>query len=182
MKKEKIQKSQGFTIVEMLVSTAIFLIVLTITTSLFLINVRTQRYLLASVNASENISYAIEVMGREIRTGKNFYSGNNYLSFLNAKKEKVTYSLSDHKIKREVMGDQSEILISEDKKMSKQSEFLTSDDIEVMDLNFIVFGNSADDSLQTRVTILLKASTQAGNQKLITNLETTLSSRQLEVQ
>ncbi len=167
MKKEGIQKSQGFTIIEMLVSTTIFLIVLTITTSLFLVNVRTQRYLLASVNASENISYAIEVMGREIRTGKNFSLNNNSLSFLNTKNETVKYSLINDRVKREVGG---------------QSEFLTSEDIEVMDLNFIVSGNSASDSLQTRVTILLKVKTKAGNQSLITNLETTLSSRQLEVQ
>jgi prepilin-type N-terminal cleavage/methylation domain-containing protein len=168
MKKGGIQKSQGFTMVEMLVSTAIFLIVLTITTSLFLVNVRTQRYLLASVNASENISYAIEVMGREIRTGKNFSLNNNSLSFLNTKNETVKYSLSnDGRIQREVGG---------------QSEFLTSEDIEVADLNFVVSGNSASDSLQTRVTILLEVKTKAGNQDLITNLETTLSSRQLEVQ
>jgi len=167
MKKEGIQKSQGFTIVEMLVSTAIFLIVLTITTSLFLVNVRTQRYLLASVNASENISYAIEVMGREIRTGKNFSSSNNSLSFLNTKNETVKYSLINDRVKREVGG---------------QSEFLTSENIEVTNLNFRVLGNSPDDSLQTRVTILLEVKTKAGNQNLITNLETTLSSRQLEIQ
>ncbi len=167
MKKGKLQKSQGFTMVEMLVSTTIFLIVLTITTSLFLVNVRTQRYLLASVNASENISYAIEVMGREIRTGKNFSSSGNSLIFYNEKNEKVTYSLINDRIKREVSGG--------------QSEFLTSEDIEVMDLSFIVSGEGAD-NLQTRVTILLKVSTRAGNQQLITNLETTLSSRQLEVQ
>ncbi|HRU35778.1 MAG TPA: prepilin-type N-terminal cleavage/methylation domain-containing protein [Candidatus Paceibacterota bacterium] len=167
MKKMGIQKSQGFTIVEMLVSTAIFLIVLTITTSLFLVNVRTQRYLLASVNASENISYAIEVMGREIRTGKNFSSSNNSLSFLNTKNETVKYSLINDRVKREVGG---------------QSEFLTSENIEVTNLNFRVLGNSPDDSLQTRVTILLEVKTKAGNQNLITNLETTLSSRQLEIQ
>ena len=167
MKKMGIQKSQGFTIVEMLVSTAIFLIVLTITTSLFLVNVRTQRYLLASVNASENISYAIEVMCREIRTGKNFSSSNNSLSFLNTKNETVKYSLINDRVKREVGG---------------QSEFLTSENIEVTNLNFRVLGNSPDDSLQTRVTILLEVKTKAGNQNLITNLETTLSSRQLEIQ
>jgi prepilin-type N-terminal cleavage/methylation domain-containing protein len=65
MKKGGIQKSQGFTMVEMLVSTAIFLIVLTITTSLFLVHVRTQRNLIFQLR-SEKISYSIEVMGREL--------------------------------------------------------------------------------------------------------------------
>ncbi len=74
MKKNDCQTKNGFTMVETLVASALFLTVLTITTSTFLISLRTQRFLLASVNATENISYALEVMGREIRMGKSFFS------------------------------------------------------------------------------------------------------------
>ena len=71
MKKIFLKNNQGFTIIEMLVATTLFLIVISITTSIFMINIRTQRYLLASVNASEEISYALEkVWGRYAVTPK----------------------------------------------------------------------------------------------------------------
>jgi|YelNatPaOPRAMG01_1025707.scaffolds.fasta_scaffold21176_7 prepilin-type N-terminal cleavage/methylation domain-containing protein len=163
------EQNSGFTIVEMLVATAIFLTVIGITTGTFLVSLRTQSYLLASVNATENISYALEVMSREIRMGKDFFSPTeDTLNFLNIDDKAVVYRLNSDtlQIERSIGG----------------GEFraLTSPDVRVLDLKFIINGAARDDNQQVKVTILAKIAGYAGRRQIETYLETTVSSRQPE--
>jgi len=167
MKKNRQGYSMGFTMIEMLVASAIFLTVISITTATFLINIRTQRYLLASINGTENISYALEVMGREIRMGKNFFSpSDDSLSFLNTKNQAIIYRLNNEQIERSIAG--------------QPFRSLTSPDVRVINLRFLIRGDKRDDGEQVRVIVLLKIASYAGIRQLETNLETTLSSRQPE--
>lgn len=170
MKKNDCQTKNGFTMVETLVASALFLTVLAITTSTFLISLRTQRFLLASVNATENISYALEVMGREIRMGKSFFSPTtdvlNFLIMKDGVDKAVVYRLNNYQIERSIGGGP---FIA-----------LTSPDVRIMDLTFLTQGNERGDGQQVRVTILLRIASYAGAKQLETNLETTISSRQPE--
>ncbi|HOK20876.1 MAG TPA: prepilin-type N-terminal cleavage/methylation domain-containing protein [Candidatus Paceibacterota bacterium] len=170
MKRKNNKIQNGFTMVETLVASTLFLIVLTITTSTFLLSLRTQRFLLASVNATENISYALEVMGREIRMGKEFFSPTadtlNFLLTKDGAEKAVVYRLNNYQIERSIGGG--------------PFVALTSPDVRVMDLTFLPQGTARGDGKQARITVLLRIASYAGGKQLETNLETTLSSRQPE--
>jgi len=64
---------QGFTLIEMIVSVAIFSIVATITVGALLILIGTNQQLQTEQNIMTNLSFALDSMTREIRTGTNYY-------------------------------------------------------------------------------------------------------------
>jgi prepilin-type N-terminal cleavage/methylation domain-containing protein len=64
---------QGFTLIEMIVSVAIFSIVATITVGALLILISTNQQLQTEQNIMTNLSFALDSMTREIRTGTNYY-------------------------------------------------------------------------------------------------------------
>jgi prepilin-type N-terminal cleavage/methylation domain-containing protein len=60
----------GFTLVEAMVTVAIFAILMVSATDIFLSIVRSQRNTLSSKNAQEAVNYALEVMSKELRMAK----------------------------------------------------------------------------------------------------------------
>lgn len=70
-------KLSGFTLVEAMVTVAIFAILMVSATDIFLSIVRSQRNTLSSKNAQEAVNYALEVMSKELRMAKvdNGYCG-----------------------------------------------------------------------------------------------------------
>jgi prepilin-type N-terminal cleavage/methylation domain-containing protein len=70
-------KLSGFTLVEAMVSVAIFAILMVSATDIFLSIVRSQRNTLSSKNAQEAVNYALEIMSKELRMAKvdNGYCG-----------------------------------------------------------------------------------------------------------
>jgi len=63
-------KLSGFTLVEAMVSVAIFAILMVSATDIFLSIVRSQRNTLSSKNAQEAVNYALEIMSKELRMAK----------------------------------------------------------------------------------------------------------------
>ncbi|MGB9848014.1 MAG: PilW family protein [Minisyncoccia bacterium] len=168
MRKKQLQ-SKGFTLIEILVATAIFLTIISITTATFLTSLRTQRYLLASINGTANLAYALEVMGREIRMGKSFFvPTEDTINFLNVNNDAIVYRLNPdtQQIERSIGGG--------------PFKTLTSPDVRVLSLRFIIKGNERNDGQQVKVTILLKVASYAGRRQIESNIQTTISSRQPE--
>ncbi|MCX8015828.1 MAG: prepilin-type N-terminal cleavage/methylation domain-containing protein [Patescibacteria group bacterium] len=168
MKKNNPQLT-GFTLIEILVATAVFLTVISITTATFLTSLRTQRYLLASINGTANLAYALEVMGREIRMGKSFFAPTeDTLNFLNVDNDAIVYRLNSvtQQIERSIGGG--------------PFKTLTSPDVRVLSLRFIISGAERQDGQQVKVTILLKVASYAGRRQIESNIQTTISSRQPE--
>jgi len=89
---------RGFTIVELLVSIAIFSLVTSFGVTVFVRSLRAQRSVVALISANDNASLAIEAVAREIRRGRDF-SGDNgadssdskTLRFFNAEQHEVIY-------------------------------------------------------------------------------------------
>ncbi len=164
---------RGFTLVELLVAMGIFVIVITIVSSIFIRNLRTQQSIVALIAANDSASLALEQMAREMRTGKSFYGGNpqavplSEISFINAHNESVNYKLEGQAIKRQVdTGDFYPI---------------TAESVKVENLKFIVDGNtfSPPDHKPTKITIILSVRPKGGNiEAAVTNLQTTVTSRQ----
>ena len=63
-------KRLGFTLIEAMVSVAIFAILMTSAIDIFLSIIKSQRNTLSSKNAQEAVNYALEIMSKELRMAK----------------------------------------------------------------------------------------------------------------
>jgi prepilin-type N-terminal cleavage/methylation domain-containing protein len=148
--------NKGFTLLEVIVATAIFSMAVSSISALFMVAVRTQRNVLAQQDLIDNTRYALEHMSRQIRmarrdeskkcvgeAGYTFTAGGSSLKFVDYRGDCLTYDVEDGKIRL---------------KLNKENPVdLTSDDIRVNSLNFEVIGRWAYDVEQPRVIIYLDA-------------------------
>lgn len=67
------KQNQGFTLIEMIVSLGIFSIVVTTAVGAMLILISTNQQLQSEQNVMTNLSFALDTMTREIRTGYSYY-------------------------------------------------------------------------------------------------------------
>ncbi len=167
--KKILSQQFGFTIIEITVATSVFLALISITTATFLTSLKTQRHLLASINGTANIAYTLEMMSREIRMGKDFFSPTpDTINFLNFENKVIIYRLNPdtEQIERSIAG--------------KSFQPLTSPDVRVISLRFIINGAERGDEQQVKVTIVLKIAAYAGQKQIENIIQTTVSSRQPE--
>lgn len=163
MKSARQNNRKGFTIIELLVAMTVFLIVVAITSGIFIRTIRTQRIITNMSTSLNNATLALEQIAREARTGYMFYSPDEAtLRFYNAQGEYIEYSLDTDpqtdrgQIQRgTVGGDRSPI---------------TSERTDVDRLHFEI-KDGADPAL---VTVAVRASVE-GNIKV--DLQTSVSSR-----
>ncbi len=73
MKSPTINHQAGFTLIEMIVSLAVFLVVITISVGALLMLIGTNEQLQAEQSVMTNLSFALDSMTREIRTGSHYY-------------------------------------------------------------------------------------------------------------
>jgi len=79
MFKKSQMQNRGFTLIEMIVSLGIFSIVVTTAVGAMLILISTNQQLQSQQNVMTNLSFALDTMTREIRTGHNYYCVNDNL-------------------------------------------------------------------------------------------------------
>jgi hypothetical protein len=98
----------------------------------------------------DNLSFALETMVRDIRTGSNYCNGlvnctGSSFSFTNESKKIVTYSLSSSSAIQKLMD-------------SVQNDLTDSSSVKITFLNFYAFGTALtpSDTTQARVTIIIK--------------------------
>jgi len=70
-------KQSGFTLIEIIVSLALFSVVITIAVGALLILIASNRQLQNEQSVLSNLSFALDSMTREIRTGSNYYCAAN---------------------------------------------------------------------------------------------------------
>jgi prepilin-type N-terminal cleavage/methylation domain-containing protein len=182
---------KGFTLTELLISIALFSIVVGSIASIFISGLLSQRKTLAEQDILNQISYVLEYMGRAIRMAKkddisfggiirNCLSQNrvNYettptldqISFRNYENQCQRFYLSSEgRIKEEKKSDGSGPVISD--------LFLTSPRLKVNSLKFKVYGERQEDSYQPKVTIFLEV--EESGRKF--QFQTTVSQRDLDV-
>jgi prepilin-type N-terminal cleavage/methylation domain-containing protein len=175
------KKINGFTLVEMLVSLAIFVTIIAIVGGIYTTFVQKQRDQLGMQNVQQDVQNFFDTLEREVRTG---YGDQFALSpaptpslhFFNQGQIEVTYDKSGGKITR--------------KEASGTPVAITSDRTWIQELKFIVPSKSDGTTsvfnggvpyltgMPTRVTVLVKACVDKDEYHCI-SAQTSLSVRQL---
>mgnify|MGYP001603318227 CR=1 FL=1 len=97
-------KKRGFTLLEMIVAIGVFGIISIIAISALLALISSQRNTAAFQNLQDNVRFAVEVIAKEIRTGRNFWSCGslpcNEFQFTNIKGERIRYYLKQMILKQ----------------------------------------------------------------------------------
>ena len=179
---------KGFTLIEVLVSTMIFTIVMVISLGALLSMSESDRKAETLKAVINNLNFSLESMSRNIRTGvyyhcgnsgtltlpQNCSSGDTYLTFLAADSTmgQVVYckgtatacDASGTTILRSINGGQ---LLP-----------ITAPEVNISTLKFFVTGAPAGDNIQPKVTILLRGVVQVSASKTSPfNLETSVTQR-----
>ncbi len=191
----KWQKNKGFTLVEMLVSVAIFtVVVLIIIGALLSINEANHKSQVVRA-VIDNLNLAVESMSRKIRSGSRYHcgvggvisspqdcplltsSGDSYFAFepfggdVNDASDQIIYKLENHQIK-----------VKDPRLDPNNFLSLTAPEIQVDELIFYVEGSDSADQTQPRALIVLKGTAVLKN-KVVTdfNIQTNVSQRLLDV-
>lgn len=180
-------KSKGYTLIEVVVSVAVFGIIVAGPTGLFVLSLRNQNMTLALGETIDNTSHAVEYMSRAIRmarkdaSGVCVSSGYNYenpsgdtsvIRFLNYNGLCQEFSLNDQRILAKTSSDSSSDNLG-------SGSYLTSDDLEITNFQFHLRGESQGDNVQPRVTIVFHIA--KNNDLPGINVQTTVSQRNLDV-
>ncbi len=154
---------QGFTILEMLVATAVFTIVMIMAMESLLNINSAQKKAESFREVSDNLNFTLDVMTREIRTGQSYLSDSTYIAFQNAALENIVYNTQGGQLMRSSDGGATFIPLTDIK-------------IKIDYLNFALLGEAVGDSFQPLVRINLSAS--AGSEQKSAskiNLQTSVS-------
>jgi prepilin-type N-terminal cleavage/methylation domain-containing protein len=180
-------RSSGFTLVELLVTIAIFSILVSLAAGGFVRAIRSEREVSAMMLSESNVSLALEEMAREMRTGYLFCHDTNgndtcgcssfgqaascpMVEFYNANHEKVDYELQHGVLERSATTSSAYV-----------PEPLTSNNVSVTYLKFVIYGNTEGDHWNPRITIAIGAQPNDSTVSWSTvNLETTISARGID--
>lgn len=172
-KKNRIKKEEGFTLVELMVATTVFVVIVISSIGSLLALMGASKDSRGLRFSMDNISFAMESMTRSIRMGVNYYCGDSIPdsldTYLDCSTEgKTLFSfvpqldgkLADKRVsyrlkKRETGVDNYTIQRCVGKVESGCIEIVSSD-IKINKLMFYVSGSNPYDSTQANVYILLK--------------------------
>lgn len=163
------KKEQGFTLIELMVATGLFVTVVTVIISLFIQSTRAERFVARRAAAFDNIAQTVEQIAREARTGYNFPAvidpGGRKVSelrFTNYRGESVVYRMSNNAIEKSTDGGVTFLR-------------LTSESVKISRLDFWVMQEAIGGrDFTPRITILARADTPFQSPF---NLQSTVSAR-----
>jgi prepilin-type N-terminal cleavage/methylation domain-containing protein len=174
--------TRGYTLIELIVSIAIFSVVMLLATSAYLALISYTHQARATSTLMTNLSYAVDQMSREIRTGTNYACGSGgdcvggtSFSFTNDQGHAVTYILADGALARCV--DQSSC-------SAANASPLTDAAVTISNLQFYAKGTGtygAGDKQQPYVVMAVKGSVSAGDRTISFSIETSATQRLIDL-
>ncbi|MDP3901889.1 MAG: type II secretion system protein [bacterium] len=171
----------GFTLIELLVAMTLFVTVLAITSGIFIKSLRSQRTIVSLIAVNNNASLTLEQMAREIRTGICFDTSDSELNFINANRKYVVYRLNLLRDRTGYIERSESDFIPPPDPDPLSFRRITSDDVDVERLRFLLKGESTTDFEQVKITISLRVgSSLAQLRDFFTDIQTTISPRVLD--
>lgn len=169
---------KGFTVVELLMGTSIFLILLGGGVGSLVSSLRIQRMIFAHQGVATELNYVVEYMSRSLRMAQKEGSSAECLTEgsiyeVSENKEKITFTnhLQDNDCQSFKLDSGTLYLVYED---TSEEVAMTSPDIEIENLVFEV-----DQVSQPKVTFVIKAN--SSNLRTPLDIQTTVSARALNV-
>ena len=170
---------KGFTLIELMVSVAIFTVVMMLALSSLLSISAAERKAETLKSVMSNLNFALESMSRTIRNGCNYHcgtsgsgpqncgssgdaggsTGQTYLSLVSVDGNSVAYCLDAGTLKRQITSG----AISTN--CSDTTSFLpmTAPEVSITDLSFYVKGAPVGDGIQPKVTVTLSGNIFIGS-------------------
>lgn len=173
-----LNSNKGFTLMELLVAMTVFLIIVGLSSGIFLQTLRSQRTIVQISESLNNVTLALEQIAREVRTGFDITPDDgstprSELRFVNGQGFRVTYALIDGEdedgVKDALGRCEGAGCLDED-----SFDPITSPEIDISRLNFYVYNPATS---PPRVTTVVAVSDNEGT---TINLQTTVSSRILD--
>src|SRR3972149_4343197 len=167
-------KEGGFTLIELIVSFTIFIALISLTTLTFTQTLQIRRVVSDLSASMNNIAFVTEQMAREIRTGTDFknIADEGTIRFTNANNEQVSYK----KVNNGVNDGIGRCVESCD--ADRDYKVLTSPDVKIDNLKFILKGTERGEGFAPRITIITAV---AGPKGISVPLQTTISARVIDV-
>lgn len=170
---------KGFTLIEILVVLVIFSIMLSAIAAVFISGIKIQRNAVGQEQLLDQLNYAVEYMGKNIRMAKMvynnschsknsfYYLNNGVLQFIDADGNCIKFQLNP-----------TDSMIYKGPKDALGTA-LTSNDVKVTKLLFKIFGDAENSKIaQPRVTVLIEAESKSDSSQKA-RIETTISARNL---
>lgn len=159
MKNSKTQSS-GFTLIELIVSTGLFALVMLLSSGAYLLMIGLSRQAQGIATGIDNLSFAVESMARDIRTGSAYNcggigdcpppSGAGSFSFKNASGASVSYGCSSS------LGACSPSTPGALQETAGNTlSTLTDPLVDISSLTFYTVGTAKNDGQQSHVTIIV---------------------------
>ena len=151
-RKTRFQESgKGYTLVELMVAIGLFSIVMLLASSSYLLMLGINRQTQGITTGINNLSFALGIMTRDIRTGTAYncaFSGDCVLggstfSFIDENGKPITYAHGTQQGQNGQVGD-----------ITKNDEIITDPSVDVKSLVFYTFGTTPGDEYQPRVIII----------------------------
>lgn len=172
------KKQGGYTLIELMVAIGLFAIVMTLASGSYIMMISISRQAQGIASGIDNLSFALETMTRDIRTGSNYscgtalgmgdcIGGGNSFTFKNEKGDTVKYDL-----------DSSAIAIRRTVNNSVESTLTDSSSVVINSLMFYAFGTApVPNTTQARVTIIIKGTVSPDKNPQVFTIETSATMR-----
>jgi prepilin-type N-terminal cleavage/methylation domain-containing protein len=157
------QKKRGYTLIELVVALGLFSFVMTLSSGAYLMMIGMNRQAQAVATGIDDLSFALEMMTRDMRTGSAYSCGpslglgscptvpSQSFSFRNKSGAQISYTVAGGVLQRTVN--------------NAQVSTLTGSSVTISNIAFYVSGTVPGDSEQPHVSIIITGTVAAGPNK-----------------
>ena len=175
IKNKKSKYKKGFTLIELMVATSIFVIIMLSSMGALFMLIDSSKNSRALRSAMDNVNFSMESMTRSIRMGTNYYcvptngsmpdpeltndcvNGGTFLAFIpQDSSSRVAFALQNTKYDVNGMPTHSSLQRCESVNGSTECVDIVSPEVNIEKLKFFVKGSSNIDNLQPSVYIIMK--------------------------
>ncbi len=184
---------RGFSLIESMIATAIFVVVVVVGTGIFLTVSRAQQKTTVTSGTQQDIRFALEGIAKEVRMGtidSKYYFDNNIDTDKAVDQLAIITNNKRHYLFRKNNDEQIEVAINSDYYSSPANfEIMTQENTNIKDLTFFItdpgygIGGGPFEKKQPRVTIIIQLAGEEGenpDESTTLNLQTTVASRLYE--
>lgn len=157
--------ARGYTLIELVVAVGLFALVMTLASGAYLLMIDLNRQTQGIATGIDNLSFALEVMTRSIRTGTSYScgvyggdcaypSGGVSFSFTDAGGANISYARGEQGSSGSIGGI-----------LKNNTTFLTDPSVNISALTFYVSGVASGDNYQPYVIIVVSGTVSSGPNK-----------------